>query len=54
MGEQRELEVNQFFVAMTRARDQLIVSFGDEPSEVLVGVLDEFEALDFDDPKSSP
>ena len=53
-AEQRELELNQFFVAMTRARDQLIVSFGDEPSEVLVGALDEFETLDFDDPKLSP
>ena len=49
-AEQRELEVNQFFVAMTRARDQLIVSFGDQPSEVLIDVIDEFEALDFDDP----
>ena len=53
-AEQRELEVNQFFVAMTRARDQLIVSFGDQPSEVLVGVINEFEALDFDDPNSFP
>ena len=33
---------------------QLIVSFGDQPSEVLVGILDEFEALDFGDPNSSP
>ena len=53
-AEQRELEVNQFFVAMTRARDQLIVSFGDQPSEVLVGVINEFEALDFRDPNSFP
>ena len=49
-AEQRELEVNQFFVAMTRARDQLIVSFGDDPSEGLIGAIDEFEALDFNGP----
>ena len=39
---------------MARACDQLIVSFGDEPSEVLVDVIDEFEALDFNGPNSSP
>ena len=44
-ADQRELAINEFFVAMTRARDQLIVSFGDEPSEVLVGVMDDFDVV---------
>jgi hypothetical protein len=44
-ADQRELAINEFFVAMTRARDQLIVSFGDEPSEVLVGVMGDFDVV---------
>ena len=47
-AEQRALEVNQFFVAMTRARDQLIVSFGEHPSEILLEAIDELEVLKAD------
>ena len=48
-AEQRELELSEFYVAMTRARDQLIVSFGEDPSELLVSSMDEFETLTPDD-----
>jgi superfamily I DNA/RNA helicase len=44
-AEQRELELSEFYVAMTRARDQLIVSFGEDPSELLVASIDEFETV---------
>ena len=47
-AEQRALEVNQFFVAMTRARDQLIISFGENPSEILVDAMSELEVLQAD------
>jgi len=44
-AEQRDLSLSQFYVAMTRARDQLIVSFGEQPSEILVGAMDEFDTV---------
>ena len=47
--DQRELALTQFFVAMTRARDHLVVSFGGDPSPAILGALDEFEVLDPDD-----
>ena len=47
-AEQRALEVNQFFVAMTRARDQLIISFGENPSEILLDAMSELEVLQAD------
>jgi hypothetical protein len=34
---------------MIRARDQLIISYAEEPAEVLMGTLDEFEVLDAGD-----
>jgi hypothetical protein len=30
---------------MTRPRDQLIVTFGDQPSELLVAVMDTFDTV---------
>ena len=47
--DQRDLEITEFFVAMTRARDQLIISYAEEPAEVLMGTLDAFEVLDAGD-----
>jgi len=47
--DQRELALTQFFVAMTRARDHLIVSFGGDPSPAVLQAIDEFEVLDPDD-----
>jgi len=44
-ADQRELAVNEFYVAMTRPRDQLIVTFGVEPSELLVEVMDAFDTV---------
>jgi len=44
-AEQRALELSEFYVAMMRARDQLIVSFGKDPSELLVASMDEFETV---------
>lgn len=41
--EARELEISQLFVAMTRARDILILLYNDLPSEALVYVVDRFE-----------
>jgi len=40
--EARELAISQLFVAMTRARDRLLLFFDDEPSEVLTPHLDRF------------
>jgi len=44
-ADQRELAINEFYVAMTRPRDQLIVTFGDQPSELLVAVMDAFDTV---------
>jgi len=46
--DQRELELTQFFVAMTRARDHLVISFGGDPSAAVLDAIDEFEVLDPD------
>jgi hypothetical protein len=45
-AEARELAISQLFVAMTRARDQLILFFDGEPSEVLGPHLDLFVLAD--------
>lgn len=42
-AETRELEISQLFVAMTRARDLLVVLHDGAPSEVIVNALDHFE-----------
>ena len=42
-AEARELEISQLFVAMTRARDVLVLLYDDLPSEALVYVVDRFE-----------
>jgi len=42
-AEERELQVSQLFVAMTRARDILVLLYNDLPSEALVYVVDRFE-----------
>ncbi|MCY4621320.1 MAG: hypothetical protein OXD34_05720 [bacterium] len=42
-AEARELEISQLFVAMTRARDILVLLYDDQPSEALVYVVDQFE-----------
>ena len=42
-AEARELEISQLFVAMTRARDVLVLLYDDLPSEALVYVVDQFE-----------
>ncbi len=42
-AEARELEISQLFVAMTRARDILILLYDDQPSEALVYVVDHFD-----------
>ena len=42
-AEARELEISQLFVAMTRARDILILLYDDLPSEALVYVVDHFD-----------
>ena len=44
--DQRALGVSQFFVAMTRARDNLILTYVGEPSELLVDALEYFENVD--------
>ena len=44
-AEQRGLAVNEFYVAMTRPRDQLIVTFGSDPSELLVEAMDAFDTV---------
>ena len=44
-ADQRELNVNEFYVAMTRARDQLIVTFGAEPSGLLVEAMHAFDTV---------
>ena len=42
-AEAKELEISQLFVAMTRARDILILLYDDLPSEALVYVVDHFD-----------
>ena len=42
-AEERELQISQLFVAMTRARDILVLLYDDMPSEALVYVVDRFE-----------
>ena len=42
-NEARELEISQLFVAMTRARDILVLLYDHLPSEALVYVVDRFE-----------
>lgn len=42
-AEARELEISQLFVAMTRARDILVLLYDELPSEALVYVVDQFE-----------
>ena len=42
-AEARELEISQLFVAMTRARDILVLLYDHLPSEALVYVVDRFE-----------
>lgn len=42
-AEARELEISQLFVAMTRARDILVLLYDKLPSEALVYVADQFE-----------
>ena len=42
-AEARELEISQLFVAITRARDILILLYDDLPSEALVYVVDQFD-----------
>jgi len=44
-AEQRGLAVNEFYVAMTRPRDQLIVTFGSDPSELLLEAMDAFDTV---------
>ena len=41
--ESRELAISQLFVAMTRARDELVVLYDGSPSEVIAAALDRFE-----------
>src|SRR5690606_16028741 len=45
-AEARELEISALFVAMTRARDVLVVLYDGEPSEVLAGRKDRFDHLE--------
>ena len=42
-AEERELQISQLFVAMTRARDILVLLYDDMPSEAVVYVVDRFE-----------
>ncbi len=42
-AEERELQTSQLFVAMTRARDILVLLYDHLPSEALVYVVDQFE-----------
>ncbi|CAN5786887.1 hypothetical protein BH23ACT8_BH23ACT8_24480 [soil metagenome] len=42
-AESRYLAMSALFVAMTRARDRLVVLYAGEPSEVLAHVDDRFE-----------
>ena len=42
-AEARELQISQLFVAMTRARDVLVLLYSNLPSEALVYVVDRFE-----------
>ena len=44
--EKRELQISQLFVAMTRARDLLVVFYDHAPSEVLASASDRFDARD--------
>ena len=46
LAESFELGQSQLFVAMTRARDLLVVSYDREPSEVLIEHLDRFERVE--------
>lgn len=45
-SERRALQVNQLYVAMTRARDALYVLCSDEPSDVVYQALDHFDVLE--------
>ncbi len=42
-AESKELQISQLFVAMTRARDLLVLLYDRDPSEVIVDCLDRFE-----------
>lgn len=44
--EHRERSLSQLFVAMTRARDQLIVTATGDPTEAVLAALDHFELID--------
>jgi superfamily I DNA/RNA helicase len=44
-AEARELSISQLFVAMTRARDLLVVLYDGDPSEVLQSSLERFERI---------
>lgn len=41
--EARELAISQLFVAMTRARDLLVILYDGEPTEVIAARVDRFE-----------
>ena len=43
-AEARDLDISQLFVAMTRARDRLVVLYDHQPSEIIQAVVDRFEA----------
>ena len=45
--EQRSIQISELFVAMTRARDQLFIAYGGEPSSVLYEAIDYFEPETF-------
>lgn len=44
-AEARDLAVSQLFVAMTRARDQLVLLYDGEPSDVIARAIDRFEQV---------
>ena len=46
VAESRELAISQLFVAMTRARDLLVVLYEGEPTEEIAARLERFDWVD--------